>query len=99
MPTTEPKYIKQRSDDSNQDADSGDSRNSGEHDTGSGKVANAHNSGGDQPPTQLNQERRTPESRHDREVNVGSGNQVQSRKGAPGSGSSTQGRGGHRGAG
>jgi len=31
--------------------------------------------------TQTNEPRRTPESRHDRESHVGSGNQVQSRKG------------------
>ena len=54
--------------------------------TGSGKVANDHNSPGDQPPTQLHQGRRTPESRHDRDAHIGSGNQVQSRRGAPGGG-------------
>ena len=53
---------------------------------GSGKVANDHNSPGDQPPTQLHQGRRTPESRHDRDAHIGSGNQVQSRRGAPGGG-------------
>ena len=53
---------------------------------GSGKVAQAHNSMGDKPSTQLNQGRRTPESRHDRDAHVGSSNQVQSRRGAGGNG-------------
>ena len=51
---------------------------------GSGKVAQAHNSTGDQPPTQIHQGRRTPESRGDRDTHVGSGNQTQSRQGAAG---------------
>jgi hypothetical protein len=54
--------------------------------SGSGKVAQAHNSAGDQAPTQTHQERRTPESRHDRESHVGSGNQNQSRQGSAGEG-------------
>ena len=58
---------------------------------GSGKVAQAHNSTGDQPPTAINQGRRTPESRGDRDTHVGSGNQTQSRRGG--------GTGGSRGAG
>lgn len=62
---------------------------------GSGKVAQAHNSTGDKPTTQLNQGRRSPESRHDRDAHIGSSNQVQSRRGAAGSG----GGGGSRGAG
>ena len=66
---------------------------------GSGKVANDHNSPGDQPPTQLHQGRRTPESRHDRDAHTGSGNQVQSRRGAPGSGTGGTPGGGARGAG
>lgn len=53
---------------------------------GSGKVAQAHNSAGDQPATQTHQARRTPESRHDRESHVGSGNQNQSRQGSAGEG-------------
>jgi hypothetical protein len=65
----------------------------------SGKVANDHNSTGEQPATQTNQGRRTPESRHDRETHVGSGNQTQSRRGAPGSSSSGTVGGGARGAG
>ncbi len=53
---------------------------------GSGKVANDHNSEGDKAATQLHQGRRTPESRHDRDSHLGSGNQSQSRQGAAGSG-------------
>lgn len=62
---------------------------------GSGKVANDHNKAGDQAPTQTHQSRRTPESRHDRESNVGSSNQVQARKagGAGSGGRSTRGAG------
>jgi len=68
---------------------------------GSGKVAQAHNATGDQPATQLNQGRRTPESRHDRDAHLGSGNQVQSRRGAGGAGGAGGGGngGGSRGAG
>lgn len=64
-------------------------------DQGSGKVANDHNSAGNQEPTQLHQERRTPESRHDRESHIGSSNQVQARKagGAGSGGRSTRGAG------
>ena len=40
---------------------------------GSGKVAQAHNSMGDKPSTQLNQGRRTPESRHDRDAQIEQG--------------------------
>ena len=49
---------------------------------GSGKIANDHNKVGDQEPTQTNQGRRTPESRHDRQ-STGSGphNVVTARKG------------------
>ena len=63
----------------------------GNDNEGSGKVANDHNSTGDQPTTQTNQGRRTPESRNDRETHVGSGNQNQSRQNGGG--------GGNRGAG
>ncbi|MFN3570766.1 MAG: hypothetical protein ACK4VX_10870 [Polaromonas sp.] len=52
----------------------------------SGKVANDHNKVGEQAPTQKNQGERTPESRSDRESQVGSGNQSQSRRGGAGSG-------------
>ncbi|GKT16417.1 hypothetical protein AVHY2522_11620 [Acidovorax sp. SUPP2522] len=39
-----------------------------------------------QEPTQKNEAQRTPESRHDRDAHIGSGNQVQSRQGSAGSG-------------
>jgi len=52
----------------------------------SGKVANDHNKVGEQAPTQKNQGERTPQSRSDRESQVGSGNQSQSRRGGAGSG-------------
>ncbi len=69
--------------------------NAADQDTGSGKVANDHNSTGDKAATQTNQGRRTPESRGDRDTHLGSGNQAQSRQGAAGSSSG----GGSRGAG
>jgi hypothetical protein len=48
-----------------------------------GKVANDHNKVGHQQPSQTNQGRRTPESRHDRQtIGAGSQNQVSVRKGA-----------------
>ena len=50
-----------------------------------GKVENDHNKMGDKEPTQLNEGRRTPDSRHDREAHIGGSNQTQSRKGAGGS--------------
>ena len=62
---------------------------------GSGKVAQAHNSMGDKSATQLNQGRRSPGSRHDRDAHIGSSNQVQSRRG----GGASTGGGGSRGAG
>ena len=49
-----------------------------------GKVANDHNKVGEQPLTQKNESKRTPDSRSDREAHVGSGNQSQSRRGATG---------------
>ena len=49
-----------------------------------GKVANDHNKAGDQPVTQKNEAKRTPESRTDREAHLGSGNQTQSRRGNTG---------------
>jgi hypothetical protein len=52
----------------------------------SGKVANDSNKLGEQAPTQKNEGKRTPESRSDRESQVGSGNQSQSRRGGAGSG-------------
>jgi hypothetical protein len=52
----------------------------------SGKVENDFNKMGEQKPTQKNEGRRTPESRNDREAQVGSQNQTQARKGAGGLG-------------
>lgn len=40
-----------------------------------------HNKAGNQPATAKNEPRRTPESRNDRESHVGSGNQLQARRG------------------
>ncbi|MCO4095163.1 MAG: hypothetical protein HEQ37_17700 [Acidovorax sp.] len=56
-------------------------------------MANDHNSAGKQPATQLHQDQRTPHSRHDRESQIGSGNQSQSRKGGAGSGGGAGGAG------
>jgi hypothetical protein len=52
----------------------------------SGKVENDHNKLGATRPTQMNEGRRTPESRHDRDARAGSQNQNQVRRGAPSSG-------------
>jgi hypothetical protein len=52
-----------------------------------GKVENDTNKQGQQPPTQKNEGRRTPESRHDREDHIGN-NQVKVRRGST-QGSST----------
>ncbi|MDA8454962.1 hypothetical protein M4R22_09320 [Acidovorax sp. GBBC 3334] len=52
---------------------------------GTGKVENDHNRQGQQEPTQKNEGQRTPQSRHDRDAHIGSGNQVQSRQGQAGS--------------
>ena len=46
-----------------------------------GKVENDHNKLGNQKPTQKNEGRRTPGSRHDRESHIGGGNQHQARTG------------------
>jgi hypothetical protein len=53
---------------------------------GQGKVENDHNQQGGKPPTQKNEGRRTPESRHDREAHVGGNNQSQSRQDRGGGG-------------
>lgn len=45
-----------------------------------GKVENDTNKPGEKPATQLNQGKRTPDSRSDRESHVGSHNQTQSRR-------------------
>ncbi|MES2937440.1 MAG: hypothetical protein V4864_07140 [Pseudomonadota bacterium] len=47
----------------------------------SGKVENDTNKQGEQAPTQKNEGRRTPDSRHDREAQVGGSNQHQVRTG------------------
>lgn len=46
-----------------------------------GKVENDFNKQGEQAPTQKNEGRRTPESRHDREAHLGSDNQTNARRG------------------
>jgi len=50
-----------------------------------GKIENDTNKLGEQEPTQLNQGKRTPTSRTDREAHIGGGNQSQSRRGPVGS--------------
>ena len=52
----------------------------------SGKVENDFNKLGEQKPTQKNEGQRTPQSRHDREAQVGGQNQSQARRGAANSG-------------
>lgn len=60
----------------------------------SGKIANDHNKMGQTEPTQLNQGRRTPESRHDRQtMGAGAQNQVAARKGGAGAGRGPRGAG------
>ena len=49
-----------------------------------GKVENDTNKLGGQEPTQLNQGKRTSDSRTDREAHIGGGNQSQSRRGTLG---------------
>jgi len=49
-----------------------------------GKVENDANKLGEQEPTQLNQGKRTSNSRTDREAHIGGGNQSQSRRGPVG---------------
>jgi hypothetical protein len=49
-----------------------------------GKVENDTNKMGEQDATQLNQGKRTPNSRHDREAHVGGSNQSQARRGSEG---------------
>lgn len=51
-----------------------------------GKVSNDTNKQGEQDATQLNQGHRTPQSRSDRESQVGGSNQSQSRRGTVGGG-------------
>jgi hypothetical protein len=60
----------------------------------SGKVANDHNKMGNQQPSQTNQGRRTPQSRHDRQtMGAGPQNQVSARKGGGGAGRGPRGSG------
>lgn len=51
---------------------------------GKGKVENDHNQQGNKVPTQKNEAQRTPDSRSDRESQIGSGNQNQSRQNSGG---------------
>lgn len=53
---------------------------------GTGKLANDRNAQGEGTPTQKNEGRRSPESRHDRLTQAGSQNQARVRRGGPGSG-------------
>lgn len=50
-----------------------------------GKVENDTNKMGQQEATQVNQGKRTPQSRNDRDSHLGSDNQLRGRKGGPGS--------------
>lgn len=59
----------------------------------SGKVENDHNKQGEQAPTQKNEGRRTPESRHDRQTTAGTHNVVQARTGGKGGGRGPRGAG------
>jgi hypothetical protein len=59
-----------------------------------GKVVNDHNKQGNKAPTQTNQARRTPESRHDRQtMGAGPQNQISARKGGGGAGRTPRGAG------
>ena len=61
---------------------------------GEGKVANDHNKMGHQEPTQLNQGRRTPESRNDRQaLGPGPQNRMSNRTGGGGSPGPSRGAG------
>lgn len=61
---------------------------------GAGKIANDHNKTSHQPPSQTNEGRRTPQSRHDREtLGPGPQNQVAARKGGGGAGRTPRGGG------
>jgi hypothetical protein len=59
----------------------------------SGKLANDHNKMGEQKPTQKNEGRRTPQSRHERQVTAGGHNIVEARTGGKGGGRSQRGAG------
>ncbi len=58
---------------------------------GSGKLENDHNKQGNTKPTQKNEGKRTPESRHDRDTLVGTMNVTQARTGGKGGGRGTRG--------
>jgi hypothetical protein len=59
-----------------------------------GKIANDRNKLGNQQPSQTNQGRRTPESRHDRQtIGAGPQNQISARKGGAGAGRKARGSG------
>lgn len=61
---------------------------------GTGKLVNDHNKTGHEPPSQTNQGRRTPASRHER-MTMGAGpqNQTSARKGGGGAGRTPRGSG------
>lgn len=58
-----------------------------------GKVENDHNKQGNQPLTQKNEPERTPQSRQDRQDQVGANNQTSSRRGGAGGGRTRSGAG------
>ncbi|MEJ6020942.1 hypothetical protein [Ramlibacter sp. PS4R-6] len=58
-----------------------------------GKVENDRNKAGEQAPTQKNEGRRTPQSRHDRESHIGGNNQNQARTGGKRGGRGSNGAG------
>ena len=67
---------------------------SDQQEPGTGKLANDHNKTGHQAPTQTNQGRRTPASRHDRQtMGAGPQNQISARKGGGGAGRTPRGSG------
>lgn len=59
----------------------------------SGKAENDHNKMGGQAPTQANEGRRTPQSRHDRQSHIGGTNQNRARTGGHGGGRGPSGAG------
>ena len=60
---------------------------------GTPKLANDRNKVGEQEPTQKNEGRRTPESRHDRQITAGTHNVVEARTGGKGGGRGPRGAG------
>jgi len=57
------------------------------------KLANDRNKQGEQEPTQVNEGRRTPESRHDRQTTAGTHNVIEARTGGKGGGRGPRGAG------